>query len=246
MAKKQNHNPFLYIFVIILIIILVFFIFPPIKCEKLKLEAVVPFIQHHQQQQERLEQEQEQQPETSYISYPDVQSDIKQPSATMTTTNYDCLCSSKTTNDKIPFNVQLLSAPAKAPAAPAAPAQPGKQPQQPSGGGGDQTDQALYYINKFRSQINVPPLTRATPQQIACVQNSANRDSTSGFHNSFGQCQERSQCECGSGTRGQDQCVQMYINEGPGGGHYRIIADPSFKSLASASTSSGFITHNFY
>jgi hypothetical protein len=114
--------------------------------------------------------------------------------------------------------------------------------QQPTGSG-DNTCVSL--INKFRTSQGVAPLTAATSQQIQCANNAAKNDLVRGYHNSFGQCSERGQCEC-NGYRTLDQCINAYISEGPGGGHYEIIKSSQYTSVACGTDGNTFYTHNFY
>jgi hypothetical protein len=71
-------------------------------------------------------------------------------------------------------------------------------------------------------------------------------DAVNGYHSSFrmGMCSPRAQCEC-RGTRSQDQCIALYVAEGPSGGHYQIISSSRYTQVA-CGVAGNFYTHNFY
>lgn len=100
-------------------------------------------------------------------------------------------------------------------------------------------------INAFRASKGLQPLKAATSEQIACTNESAKIDAAKGFHNSFKRCGERAQCEC-NGIMPIDRCIQAYINEGPGGGHYDIITNPRLTAVACGGDGNRFLTQNFY
>jgi len=104
----------------------------------------------------------------------------------------------------------------------------------------------INYLNKFRASIGKPALVSATADQIACADRSAINDASAGFHNSFysRMCSSNGQCEC-MGTPSVTACIDMYIREGPGGGHYDIISGNS-RAVACGQDGRGFITHDFY
>lgn len=106
------------------------------------------------------------------------------------------------------------------------------------------TSRCLKLVNDFRKSLGLQPLVSASYQQIQCANNSAKNDLLRGYHNSFGQCNERGQCEC-NGYRTIDQCINAYISEGPGGGHYEILKG-RYTSLACGTDGNTFYTHNFY
>lgn len=108
----------------------------------------------------------------------------------------------------------------------------------------DYITRCLKLVNDFRASLGLQPLVSATQQQIQCANNDAKNDLVRGFHNSFGQCSERGQCEC-NGYRTIDQCINAYISEGPGGGHYEILKG-RYTSLACGTDGNTFYTHNFY
>jgi len=87
-------------------------------------------------------------------------------------------------------------------------------------------------------------LKSANSQQIQCANNAAINDKIKGFHNSFGKCYEKAQCEC-NGQSTVKQCIDAYISEGPGGGHYEILKGP-YNSVACGTDGNRFYTHNFY
>ncbi len=128
------------------------------------------------------------------------------------------------------------------------PPPPGSQQPKPPIGGND----CLSLINAFRQKQGVPALTAATDAQTTCSNSSAVNDAAKGYHNSFGKCGEKGQCECSRGVRskagetGLSGCVGAYIDEGPGGGHYEILKGANYKSVACGTDGNGFFTHNFF
>lgn len=120
--------------------------------------------------------------------------------------------------------------------------------QTPSQGGDSYTQQVrdcVSALNNFRRSIGVADLAPAPQSQQQCANNAAINDASRGFHNSFGQCSERGQCEC-NGIMPVDRCIQAYINEGPGGGHYDIISSPRYTSVACGYDGGRFLAQNFY
>jgi hypothetical protein len=117
------------------------------------------------------------------------------------------------------------------------------QPIQPIVGG-----DCVSLINTFRAKQGVSPLVAATSEQIACANKSAAYDAAHGYHASFysGMCPgSTGECEC-MRTSSVATCINMYIAEGPGGGHFNILKDPQYKSVACGTDGNGFFTHNFY
>ncbi len=118
----------------------------------------------------------------------------------------------------------------------------------------------VFLINAFRQKQGVPALTAATEAQTTCSNSSAVNDAAKGYHNSFGKCGEKGQCECSKGVGGGGggiggggnqalalaNCVAAYIAEGPGGGHYEILKGSNYKSVACGTDGNGFFTHNFF
>lgn len=100
-------------------------------------------------------------------------------------------------------------------------------------------------INAFRSSLGLAKLKPATASQNQCANNSAANDRVYGYHNSFGRCSERGQCEC-NGQSTVKQCIDAYISEGPGGGHYNILSGANYISVACGTDGNRFYTHNFY
>jgi hypothetical protein len=113
-------------------------------------------------------------------------------------------------------------------------------PQEPQTG----TTDCVNLINQFRQSLGLTALRPATSEQNQCANNAALNDKVRGFHNSFGQCRERAQCEC-NGQMNVKQCIDAYISEGPGGGHYEILKGP-YTSVACGTDGGRFYTHNFY
>lgn len=102
-------------------------------------------------------------------------------------------------------------------------------------------------INNFRSSLGLAKLKPATASQNQCADDSAVNDRTYGFHNSFrtGKCPgARGQCEC-NGQSTLKQCIDAYISEGPGGGHFEILRG-RYTSVACGTDGNRFYTHNFY
>lgn len=110
-------------------------------------------------------------------------------------------------------------------------------------GGGD----CLTLLNQFRQSKGLAPLVAASATQQTCANSSAVNDAARGYHNSYGKCGERAQCECSKGVGGGGiaGCINAYIGEGPSGGHYNIISG-NYKSVACGTDGNGFFTHNFY
>lgn len=113
------------------------------------------------------------------------------------------------------------------------------------GNGGD----CLSLINNFRRSKGLSALSAASASQQACANTSATNDASRGYHNSMGRCGERAQCECMKGVGGAGSgitgCINAYIAEGPGGGHYNIITG-NYSSVACGTNGDGFFTQNFY
>ena len=108
--------------------------------------------------------------------------------------------------------------------------------------------ETLAKLNQFRASQGVSALTFHS-EGVACAKQSAVYDAAHGFHASFyGKiCSPapRSQCEC-MGTQTANQCLMLFIQEGPGGGHYEIIRSAQYTSVAIANDGAGFYTFNFY
>lgn len=106
----------------------------------------------------------------------------------------------------------------------------------------------LTKINSFRQSKGLAPLSAAPAEKQACTNTSAQSDGAAQtFHGSFGKCGEKAQCEC-NGQSTVEQCIQAYINEGPGGGHYEILKG-NYSSVACGIANingRNFYTHNFY
>lgn len=130
----------------------------------------------------------------------------------------------------------------------------------------DSPEHCLYIFNQFRKSVNLPPFKMATQEQINCADKAAAYDARAGYHASFyaGMCPGASaQCEClptvGFGIKDSipgdplQNCINAYIAEytqglypGENLGHYKIITNPNFKSVACGTDDKGFYTHNFY
>jgi hypothetical protein len=140
-----------------------------------------------------------------------------------------------------------------------------------SSSGGDSKDlnsqkHCLHLFNKFRKSQNLPLFKSATKEQIACADKLAVYDAAHGYHVGFylGLCPgAASSCECVNGVGvgipesvpgdPLQNCIQAYIDEHTYGlysseheGHYLIIKNPQFRSVACGTDHNGFYTHNFY
>ena len=97
-------------------------------------------------------------------------------------------------------------------------------------------DLCVATINAYRATINQPPYTRWTAEE-SCTSTEAQKDSVSGTaHSAFGSCGEFGQCECPGWPGPLDQmivgCLKAMWDEGPGGGHYDIMASSSYTKVA--------------
>jgi len=94
-----------------------------------------------------------------------------------------------------------------------------------------QGDACLAQVNKYRATKNLAAL-RMNSGKNSCAGGQAAKDGPGLTpHAHAGECGESGQCE----SAGQSSCVasiQGYFGEGPGGGHYKIIMDPSYRSMA--------------
>lgn len=115
-----------------------------------------------------------------------------------------------------------------------------------------QADSCLNFLNGLRSQHGLSPLTLMS-SQMSCAANQAQGDSTTSAHEHFTACGEAAQCEASwSGTGAScEQGIQMYYNEGPSGGHYKIIMSSDYKSMSyghcnNCGSDGTFYTHDFF
>lgn len=111
-------------------------------------------------------------------------------------------------------------------------------------------DALLLTINEFRQRVGVHPLALGSEAQMVCARENAKHDAIFGFHASFsspaGSCVAPSgQCECKGTTTGKG-CVQLFIDEGPGGPHYEIMRSPRHKAVAYGSSDDDMWCFNFY
>lgn len=124
----------------------------------------------------------------------------------------------------------------------------------------DSQTECLSYFNKFRASQNLPPLKRASDENIKCANQAAVNDAQKGYHNSFysQMCPyARTQNECMNGVNGGGlkNCIDAYISEGPPGtqgaypeqnhGHW-IAMTGNWQYVACGTDGNGFFTHNFY
>jgi hypothetical protein len=91
-------------------------------------------------------------------------------------------------------------------------------------------------INSLRASIGLPALQRWTSEE-ACVDGEAKADAQTGIpHSAFPGCGELAQNEC-PGWRGPasamiGSCLDAMWAEGPGGGHYFNMTNPSYSKVA--------------
>lgn len=114
--------------------------------------------------------------------------------------------------------------------------------------GGDTSTTCVDIINRYRQQKNLSKLGYATSAQTDIANKCAANDDAKGYHNSFQSGMAsgaRGQCEC-KGTSSLEQCIKLYYDEGPGGGHYDIIMNPSAYKTVACGASGKMLTHNFY
>lgn len=124
----------------------------------------------------------------------------------------------------------------------------------------DSQTECLSYFNKFRASQNLPPLKRASDENIECANRAAVNDAQKGYHNSFysRMCPyAKTQNECMNGVNGGGlkNCIDAYISEGPPGtqgaypeqnhGHW-IAMTGNWQYVACGTDNNGFFTHNFY
>lgn len=114
--------------------------------------------------------------------------------------------------------------------------------------GGDTSTTCVDIINRYRQQKNLSKLGYATSAQTDIANKCAANDDAKGYHNSFQSGMAsgaRGQCEC-KGMSTLEQCIKAYYDEGPGGGHYDIIMNPSAYKTVACGASGKMLTHNFY
>jgi hypothetical protein len=112
---------------------------------------------------------------------------------------------------------------------PTAPATP--TPATPTNDASDVAQLCVDEINRHRATLGLRPLERARDRE-SCADKQIRDDASSGkWHGSFGSCNESLQNECNSSPTPKDQfikgCLQGMWNEGPGGGHYEAMKNPS-------------------
>ncbi len=105
-----------------------------------------------------------------------------------------------------------------------------------TGDAGDLEDLCVSTINGYRATIGKPPYTRWAANEV-CTSSEAEKDSESGVaHSAFGSCNELAQCECPGWPGPLDTmitgCLAQMWAEGPGGGHYDIMASGDYTMVA--------------
>merc|ERR1719362_1052089 len=112
-----------------------------------------------------------------------------------------------------------------------------------------EADACLTKVNSYRAGKGKAALTLKSSQNSCAASQSAKDGPNLNWHGHFGDCGEMGQCQ----AAGQSSCsaaIDAYYSEGPGGGHYEIIMDSRYKSMAygkcDCSKYNVFWTHNFY
>ena len=101
---------------------------------------------------------------------------------------------------------------------------------------GDVAQACVDGINAYRRSVGSPPLMRWSVAE-SCATSESQSDSGSGSaHGAFGRCGEMAQDEC-PGWNGPPgamigDCLKMMWAEGPGGGHYENMKNPSYQWVA--------------
>jgi len=116
-----------------------------------------------------------------------------------------------------------------------------------AGGGGSDCIEA---VNKYRAKAGRGAISSCSGSQVDLANSMAAWDSAHGFHNWVGTkgwsgvCRSGTSGQCEARGQGdQDRAVQAYYNEGPSGGHYKIMMQAS--SCVACGQSGSFYTHNF-
>jgi hypothetical protein len=86
-------------------------------------------------------------------------------------------------------------------------------------------------INRYRGTLGLRALRREA-QGEACADGQIRDDAQAGkWHGSYGRCKESLQNECMSSPTGETDfikgCLRGMWNEGPGGGHYEAMKNPT-------------------
>merc|ERR1712014_500801 len=110
-------------------------------------------------------------------------------------------------------------------------------------------DSCLAHVNSYRAGKGIPALALNSGKMSCAAAEAAKDGPNLNWHSSFGDCGEMGQCE----AAGQSTCeaaIDSYYSEGPGGGHYDIIMDGKYTSMAygkcDCSTYNVFWTHSFF
>merc|ERR1711970_1300093 len=103
-------------------------------------------------------------------------------------------------------------------------------------------DDCIDYLNQYRAQVGKGPLSGSF--DTGCEQSDAVNDCVNGWHDSFGQCGEGGQCEAACGSC--YDAVDMFYNEGPGGGHYDIMMSDDYSSVFWGESDGCYSGNNFY
>ena len=138
--------------------------------------------------------------------------------------------------------------------APLAPTPPPPAPPAPTPAG---DPGCLERVNYYRQSHGLYLFTAAGATANACADKQAPIDGANiptSFHTSFARCGEHGQCEA-AGVPTCAQAIDLYYNEGPGGGHYKIIMGSLFKAMSWGSCAScgnyqgravSVYTHDFF
>jgi hypothetical protein len=103
-------------------------------------------------------------------------------------------------------------------------------------GGGTAVQTCIDAINSYRKTVGSPALTEWKSAE-PCTDGEAKTDSIANkAHSAFGTCGEWAQDECPGwpGPSGSmiGSCLQMMWAEGPGGGHYENMKNPSYTQVS--------------
>lgn len=128
----------------------------------------------------------------------------------------------------------------------------------PPGPSDDFRGSCLESVNKYRALAGKGPLTLCSDVAQNTAQAQSVFDAANGPHNWVrtkgwgGMCQSASTGQCEAmGATTQDQAIQMYYNEGPGGGHYDIMMNEKNGCVACgyctgcSTRYNRYYTHNF-
>jgi hypothetical protein len=111
--------------------------------------------------------------------------------------------------------------------------------QDPDKGAVDVSQYCLTLINGYRAKQGLAPdyLQSATPEAVCCQAEEAKMSAEVGGHASNG-CGWQAQGFCGGGRNPNgtvkasiDWCPRLFFEEGPAGGHYQAMMDPTPRGI---------------